>query len=93
MVPCTSMMHRESDALPVIDKPATYRIWVAGCLAPDWTERLAGMSLRIRRRRDGAVITRLEGELLDQAALAGVINTLFELQMPLLAIKRLTAGF
>ena len=48
------------------------------------------MSLRIRRRRDGAFITRLEGELLDQAALAGVINTLFELQLPLLAVKRLT---
>lgn len=77
------------DAPTVIDKPATYRIWVGGCLEPDWSERLAGMSLRIRRRRDGAFVTRLEGELLDQSALAGVINTLFELQLPLLAVRRL----
>ena len=86
------MMDRPRDAPAVIDKPATYRIWVGGCLTPDWSERLAGMSLRTRRRQDGVVITRLEGELLDQAALAGVINTLFELQLPLLAVKRLTTG-
>lgn len=75
-----------------IDTPATYRIWVRGSLTSDWSERLAGMSLRIRRRRDGVVITRLEGELLDQAVLAGVINTLFELQVPLLAVKRVPTG-
>ena len=86
------MMDIRCDAPTGIDKPATYRIWVGGCLAPGWSERLAGMSLRIRRRRDGAIITRLEGELLDQAALAGVINTLFELQLPLLAVRRLTTG-
>jgi hypothetical protein len=84
------MMYIRCDTPTGIDTPATYRIWVGGCLAPAWSERLAGMSLRIRRRRDGAFITRLEGELLDQAALAGVINTLFELQLPLLAVKRLT---
>lgn len=84
------MMYKRYDAPTGIDKPAIYRIWVGGRLAPTWSERLAGMSLRIRRRRDGAIITRLEGELLDQAALAGVINTLFELQLPLLAVKRLT---
>ena len=83
-------MDRGCDAFAVIDTPATYRIWVGGGLAPDWSERLAGMSLRIQRRRNGAVITRLEGELLDQAALAGVINTLFELQLPLLAVKLVT---
>lgn len=84
------MMDRKHDAPAGIDRPATYRIWVGGSLTAGWSERLAGMSLRIRRRRDGVVITRLEGELLDQAVLAGVINTLFELHVPLLAVKRLT---
>jgi hypothetical protein len=86
------MMDLRRNASIVIDKPATYRIWVGGCLAPAWSERLAGMSLRIRRRRDGVIVTQLEGELLDQAALAGVINTLFELQLPLLAVKCLTTS-
>lgn len=86
------MGDRRCGALSVIDTPATYRIWVGGSLAPDWSERLAGMALYIRRQRDGAVITCLEGELLDQAVLAGVINTLFELQLPLLAVRRLATG-
>jgi len=86
------MMDRRCDQPAGIDTPATYRIWVGGSLTADWSERLAGMSLRIRRRQDGAVVTRLEGELLDQAVLAGVINTLFELQVPLLAVKRVATG-
>ena len=34
-------------------------------------------------------VTTLVGELSDQAALAGVINTLYELHLPLLTVKRL----
>ena len=34
-------------------------------------------------------VTTLLGELSDQAALAGVINTLYELHLPLLTVKRL----
>jgi hypothetical protein len=30
----------------------------------------------------------LEGELADQAALAGVIDTLYELHLPILLVKR-----
>ena len=45
------------------------------------------MSLRIRRRRDGVVITRLEGELLDRGA-GGRDQHALRLQVPLLAVKR-----
>jgi hypothetical protein len=34
-------------------------------------------------------VTTLEGELTDQAALAGVLNTLYELHLPVLLVKRL----
>ena len=34
-------------------------------------------------------VTTLEGELSDQAALAGVLNTLYELHLPVLLVKRL----
>ena len=33
--------------------------------------------------------TTLDGELSDQAALAGVLNTIYELHLPLLSVKRL----
>jgi hypothetical protein len=32
------------------------------------------------------------GELSDQAALAGVLNTLYELHLPVLSVARLSAG-
>ena len=37
----------------------------------------------------GAPITTLEGELSDQAALVGVLNTLYEMHLPVLLVKRL----
>ena len=37
-------------------------------------------------------VTTLLGELSDQAALAGVLNTLYELHLPVLSLERLSAG-
>jgi hypothetical protein len=39
----------------------------------------------------GPPVTTLLGELSDQAALAGVLNTLYELHLPVLAVQRLSA--
>ncbi len=36
-----------------------------------------------------ARVTTLEGELSDQAALAGVLNSLYELHLPVLMVMRL----
>ncbi len=36
-------------------------------------------------------MTLLEGELLDQAALAGVLTTLYELHLPVLSVECLSA--
>ena len=33
------------------------------------------------------VVTTLEGEVTDQAALAGILNTLYELHLPILSLK------
>jgi hypothetical protein len=38
------------------------------------------------------VMTLLEGELLDQAALAGVLTTLYDLHLPVLSVECLSAG-
>ena len=37
-------------------------------------------------------MTTLFGELSDQAALAGVLNTLYELHLPVFSVERLAAG-
>ena len=67
---------------PKMSAPAIYRIRVRGCLNAALSDRLEGMFIENLARSDGKVESVLEGRLLDQAALSGVLNTLYELQQP-----------
>ena len=69
------------------DRPGTYRIRVQGCLDKSWSERLGGMSIMTHDRGDNRPITTLDGLMRDQAELAGVLNTLYELHLTLLSVK------
>jgi hypothetical protein len=73
------------------DGPATYRIDVQGRIPARWCERLEGMVVTVFAPEAGPLLTTLLGELSDQAALAGVLNTLYELHMPVLSVQRLSA--
>lgn len=70
------------------DCPTVYKIKVQGWIDPAWSDKLEGMTISTDIRKDDMVITTLEGELMDQAALAGVLNTLYELHLPIHSIKR-----
>jgi hypothetical protein len=70
--------------------PATYRIKVQGQLDQNWTDRLAGMAITASSQGDEPPVTVLEGWLPDQAALAGLLNTLYELHLPLLSVEILS---
>jgi hypothetical protein len=69
------------------DRPATYQISVMGRLDPNWSKRLDGMRITSTQEGSNPVITTLEGEVTDQAALAGILNMLYELHMPILSLK------
>jgi hypothetical protein len=71
------------------DLPANYWISVEGKIDPTWSDRLEGMKISLTIGDNGPPVTTLEGELSDQAALAGVLNTIYELHMPVLLVKRL----
>ena len=71
------------------DCPATYKLIVQGWIDHAWSDRLEGMAICQATIESGSPVTILEGELSDQAALAGVLNTLYELHLPLLSLKRL----
>jgi hypothetical protein len=47
------------------------------------------MSISSTRRQGGPIITTLTGELVDQAALVGVLNSLYDMGYPLLKVERL----
>ena len=68
------------------DRPATYQIKVQGRIDPDWAGSLSGMTIHLTAEEASSPVTTLEGELRDQAALAGVLNTLYELHLPVLSV-------
>jgi hypothetical protein len=67
--------------------PATYHIRVQGILDERWSDRLGGMTIHATGHEDETPVTSLEGRLLDQAALCGVLNTLHDLRLPLLSVE------
>ena len=72
-----------------LQTPAIYRICVQGRLDHDWSDRLGGMAIRSSSSPGSAPTTILEGHLADQAALSGVLNTLYDLHLPLLKVEYL----
>jgi hypothetical protein len=70
--------------------PATYCIQVEGHLDESWSDRLGGMRINARKRADQSTVTTLTGRLRDQAELTGVLNSLYELHLPILSVKNLT---
>ena len=71
------------------DSPAIYQISVQGRIDSTWSDRLEGMSICLVTAEADSQITTLVGELTDQAALAGVLNTLYELHLTVISVKRL----
>jgi hypothetical protein len=69
------------------DRSGNYRIRVQGFLDESWSERLGGMSISTSSLKDQGSITALVGLVRDQAELAGVLNTLYELHLTLLSVE------
>jgi hypothetical protein len=72
--------------------PAIYRIHVRGHLDHSWSHRVGGMQITETHGADGKVETILVGRLPDQAALAGILNTLYELHLPVLLAECVDSG-
>jgi len=67
--------------------PVTYRIEVEGHLAESSSDCLAGMRITVGERLDQTTMTTLVGRLRDQAELAGVLNSLYDLRLPILKVE------
>jgi hypothetical protein len=70
-----------------LETPANYRIRVQGHLDEAWTDRVGGMVITRAYTDKKHPLTILVGRLADQAALSGVLNTLYDLRMPLLSTE------
>ena len=72
-----------------IDQPTLYRIRVHGELEERWSGRMGGMQIHWQTQEDSSIMTILKGQLLDQAALFGVLMLLYNLRLPLISVEAL----
>ena len=79
------------DRSPLVpmDMLATYRICVTGRLENDLAERLWGMTASPVERTGEPEQTMLVGEVVDQAALVGIINALYNYGHAVVSVERL----
>ena len=78
------MQNIESCLKPGMNTPAIYRIQVQGCLDSDWSDRIQGMNItQMDNPGNGTVLV---GRLKDQSALSSVMNTLYELHLPVVSV-------
>lgn len=76
---------------PSYDQPGVYVIHIAGRLDKSWAERLGGLTITSIEEDDenNQPVTVLKGCLPDQAAMLGVLNTLYNLRYPVLFVRYL----
>lgn len=73
-----------------LDAPARYRICALGRFHPDWLDMLSGEWVIAESQSSRPDVTTLVGQVLDQAALLGVLEQLYSLGLPLLSVEQLT---
>jgi len=67
---------------------ATYEILVMGTLSERWGEWFQGMTIQ-QDHQNGASVTLICGLVPDQSSLLGMLQTLINLGLPILQVKRL----
>jgi len=64
-------------------KAERYEIRIQGSLGPDWADWFEGMKMR----QEGEGLTVLEGTVVDQAALHGLLARLRDLNLTLISVN------
>ncbi len=73
---------------PANAEPVTYRIRVQGALDNSQTAWITGMQVDTEAGEDVPISTTLTGALRDEAELAGVLDRLYALGLPLISVER-----
>jgi hypothetical protein len=68
-------------------EPATYRISILGTLDKKWSDYCGGMAIEHDIVLNKYPMTTLTGQLIDQSALMGVLNSLYDMGCPILFVE------
>jgi len=66
---------------------ATYRIHVKGFLDESWSDRLSGMLIENQASESKSPVAVLQGTMLDQTQLLGVLSNLYEMHLSLISVE------
>jgi hypothetical protein len=69
--------------------PVRYRVVVEGELGTQWEDRLGDLKIARTIDGDGVPHTTLSGVFADQAALNGLIDTLYGLHLPIIRVEQI----
>jgi hypothetical protein len=82
------MIKQKGPAILTMHGPAVYRIHIQGKLDTKLSDRIGGMQItEVRGTKKKGPETILVGRLVDQAALTGILNSLYELHLPVLSAE------
>ena len=76
----------------ILFESARYRICIVGYLDTSWSEYCGGMTIEHVSDPKFNTITLLTGRLIDQSALMGVLNSLYDIGCPILSVEYIEAG-
>jgi len=88
----TVIIQRMMNQDVTMQDPAVFRVCVQGHVPLDWSSHVMGMNITRTNNSEGDCKTTLVGRLPDQAALCGVLNTLYENQYPVVSVECLEVG-
>jgi hypothetical protein len=74
-----------------LDEPAVYRIQVQGVISQHWLSCFDEMKISVEGE-DGTAITTFIGQIVDQAALQGMLQKIYILGLVLLEVERKLKG-
>ena len=86
------MIHTQKINGSVMNSPAIYRVRVAGKLDSKWSGLLESMNITAVKNSEGETESILVGRLDDQAALSGILNSLYEMHLAVLSAECLEKG-
>lgn len=79
------------------DRPAVYQIRLQGRLPASWSDAVAAMEIEVTGDITAGAcekpVTELRGEVADQAALRGLLNEIYALQLTILSVVRVEDAY
>ncbi len=72
-----------------LDRPITYQIKVQEIIDKSWSDWFDGLTITFENEDENRPLTTLTGPVIDQPALRGILNRIWDLNMTLVSVNRI----